>query len=123
MKLQQLSHSFWQRLSWWCKVLARNQKRSNFRWDTGIVENLIKCLQAYKSEMEYKNIDFDGDRPAQYTWVRQEMAKFFDEDTLIFGPVFLSPPNIPFLTMSKEEKEECTKQNELTKKGYSRTGN
>jgi hypothetical protein len=27
------------------------------------------------------------------------------------------------LTMSKEEKEECTKQNELTKKGYSRTGN
>ncbi|CAB4002587.1 Hypothetical predicted protein [Paramuricea clavata] len=119
-----------------CKVSAKKPSKARgkpkpkqFRWETGMVENLIKCLQAYKSEMEYKNVDFDGDRPAQYTWVRQEMAKLYplwlyDEDTSIFGPVFLSPPNIPFSTMCKEEKEEYTKQNqaenELTKKGYSR---
>ena len=74
--------------------------------------------------MEYKNVDFDDDRPAQYTWVRDEMAKLYDEDHSIFGPVFLSPPNTPFSTMSKEEKDEYTKQNqaenEMIKKGYSR---
>lgn len=59
-------------------------KANQFRWDDGMVESLIKCLQAYKSEMEYKNVDFDGDRPAQYTWVRQEMA------TLYLG-LYLSP--------------------------------
>ena len=51
------------------------------------------------------------------------MATLYDEDPSIFGPVFLSPPSIPFSTMSKEEKE-YTKQNqaenELIKKGYSR---
>lgn len=104
---------------------ARGKPRAKqFRWESGMVENLIKCLQAYKSEMEYKNVDFDGDRPAQYTWVRQEMAKLYDEDPSLFGPVFLSPPNAPYLAMSKEEKEEYSKQNqaenELTKKGYSR---
>ena len=114
-----------------CKVSVQKPSKSRgkskakqFRWDDGMVESLIKCLQAYKSEMEYKNVDFDGDRPAQYTWVRQEMATLYDEDSSIFGPVFISPPIIPFSTMSKEEKEEYTKQNkaenELVKKGYSR---
>ena len=114
-----------------CKVFVQKPSKScgkskakQFHWDDGIVERLIKCLEAYKSEMEYKNVDFDGDQPAQYTWVRQEMATLYDEDSSIFGPVFISPPIVPFSTMSKEEKEEYAKQNkaenELIKKGYSR---
>ena len=99
-------------------------KAKQFRWDDGMVKGLLKCVQAYKSEMEYKNLDFYGDRPAQYSWIRQEMATLYDDDSSIFGPVFISPPAIPFSTMSKEEKEEYTKQNKaenkLIKKGFSR---
>jgi hypothetical protein len=36
-----------------------------------MIENLIKCFQSYKTQMEYKNLDFDGDRPAQYTNQRE----------------------------------------------------
>ena len=55
-----------------CKVSVQKPSKSRgkskakqFRWDDGMVESLIKCLQAYKSEMEYKNVEFDGDRPIE----------------------------------------------------------
>ena len=38
--------------------------------------------------MEYRNLDFDGDRVAQYTKLRSEMArKYMEEDVSLFGPV------------------------------------
>jgi hypothetical protein len=95
-----------------CKVSAKKPSKARgkpkpkqFRWETGMVENLIKCLKLIRvNEMEYKNVDFDGDRPAQYTWVRQEMAKLYDEDTSIFGPVFLSPPNIHIGSIGRKRR-------------------
>ena len=71
----------------------------------------------------YRNVDFDGDRPSQYSWLRDEMSKIYDEDTSIFGPISLTPAS-PLSTMTKKEKEAFMKQNKaeskLIKKGYAR---
>ena len=89
-----------------------------------MIENLIVSLQSYKTQMEYQNVDFDGDRPAQYSWLRDEMSKLYKEDTSIFGPTSPTAPSASWSTMSKKEKEAYTKQNksesELVKKGYAR---
>ena len=45
-------------------------EEENFRWNMEMIEQLVKFLQAYKSKMEYQNLDFDGDRPAQYKELR-----------------------------------------------------
>ena len=42
-----------------------------------MVTNLITCLESFKTKMEYKNVDFDGDRPVQYTALREDMAKLY----------------------------------------------
>ena len=42
-------------------------KKKPFRWNTDMVTNLITCLESFKTKIECKNVDFDGDRPAQYT--------------------------------------------------------
>ena len=72
--------------------------------------------------MEYKNKDFEGDRPAQYSSLRDEMSKIYHKDTSLFGPTSLTPASSALSTMSKKEKEAFTKQNkaesELIKKGY-----
>ena len=47
-----------------------------------MVFQLIECLAAFKSKMEYQDKDFDADKPVQY----KEMAKFYDD---VFGPVCL----------------------------------
>lgn len=107
------------------KKMREKGKGKQFRWDSAMVENLITCLQSFKSQMEYKNVDFDGDRPAQYSWLRLEMSNLYEvEDTSLFGPVSVTLPIIPLSDMSKEEKEDYTKrskaENDLIKKGYSR---
>ena len=47
-----------------------------------MVFQLIECLAAFKSKMEYQDKDFDADKPVQY----KEMAKLYDD---VFGPVCL----------------------------------
>ena len=43
-------------------------KGNQFCWDSEMAENLITCLQSqFKRQMEYKIVDFDDDRPAQYS--------------------------------------------------------
>ena len=49
-----------------------------------MVSQLIKCLSAYKSKMEYHNKDFDVERLVQYKEIKREMAKLY-----VFGPVCL----------------------------------
>ncbi len=33
-----------------------------FRWSTEMISQLISCLTEYKSNMEYKSLDFDADK-------------------------------------------------------------
>ena len=57
--------------------------------------------------MEYKNVDFDGDRPVQYTALREDtcMAKLYSRvDVALFGPVTVTQPRVPIRNMDKEEK-------------------
>ena len=41
-------------------------RRKNFRWAAEMISRLVSALQEYKSKMEYRNMDFDADKPAQY---------------------------------------------------------
>eukprot|EP00112_Aurelia_sp_Birch-Aquarium-sp1_P019756 Seg495.11 transcript_id=Seg495.11/GoldUCD/mRNA.D3Y31 product="hypothetical protein" protein_id=Seg495.11/GoldUCD/D3Y31 len=103
-------------------------KKKQFRWNTDMVDTLITCLHNYKSQMEYKNVDFDGDRPMQYTWLREEMAKHFQEEERLgqemFGPLCVSSSDMPIAEMGKEEKAQHMKvvkrDNENIRKGYGR---
>ena len=53
-----------------------------------MVENLINQLSSYKSCMEYRSLDFNADKPAQYKYLRTEMAKLYaEQDEELFGPV------------------------------------
>ena len=89
-------------------------KKKAFRWRSEMIQNLINCLTAYKSKMEYQAVDFDGDRAAQYKELRKDMAKLYEiEDITLFGPVLLSTPTCPLEDMPEEEKKEfLTKQKE-----------
>ena len=84
-----------------------------------MVSELIECLAAYKSRMEYQNKDFDADRPAQYKEIRREMAKPYDN---VFEPVCL-----PYRDKSKINQEEqklwqiyFEEENEKMRKGHVR---
>ena len=105
--------------------MAATKVRRNFSWTTEMVENLVDFLSAYKSSMEYKNIYFNADKPAQYKHLRQEMAKLYaDEDEVLFGPVREVLPIENIDELSNEEKAEVkrkqARQRELISKGYNR---
>lgn len=96
-----------------------------FRWNTDMVENLINCLSSYKSSMEYLSLDFDADKPAQYKYLRIEMAKLYaEQDEELFGPVSLTLPSENIEEFNDEEREQLKKQEaherDLISKGYHR---
>ena len=77
-----------------------------------MVEQLIDFLNVYKSEMEFKGLDFDADKCSQYKHLRISMAKLYSctdpehPNFLCFGPV--SVPDVPenFHELSLEEQED-----------------
>ncbi len=81
-----------------------------------MLENLIDFLSAYKSSMEYKSLDFDADKPAQYKHLRKEMVKLY-EDEVLFGPVHEVLPIENIDELSNEEKAEV-KKNQASERAY-----
>ena len=84
-----------------------------------------RFLSAYKSSMEYKSLDFDADKPAQYKHPRKEVAKLnTDEDEVLFGPFREVLPIENIDELSNEERAEVKKkqacERELISKGYNR---
>ncbi len=77
-------------------------KRKNFRWSLSMVEDLLNCLNSYKTKMEYNNLDFDVDRPAQIKAIGVEMAKLYADEE--FGPVEKLGPTESIEDMSAEDK-------------------
>ena len=56
--------------------------------DAAKIEQLINCLSDYKTEMAYKGLDFDADKPWLYKDIRIQMAQLYSEiDEEMFGPV------------------------------------
>ena len=71
-----------------------------------MIEDLIATNESYKAFMEYKNLDFDADKHAQYIWVREAMAKLYKEiDDSLFGPV-----NLPTL---QQNTNQLTKEEQI----------
>ena len=71
-----------------------------------MTEDLIATNESYKAFMEYKNLDFDADKHAQYIWVREAMAKLYKEiDDSLFGPV-----NLPTL---QQNTNQLTKEEQI----------
>lgn len=108
-----------------CSTIESKPKRKNFKWTGKMVEDLINSIDLYKSSMEYKNLDFDADKTAQYAWLREQMAEIYkEENESFFGPVKAPtlPQNINELTKEeqKEAKKLFKKQDELYKKGKNR---
>ena len=68
---------------------ARKEKNPKplWQWCSAKVEYLIVCLKEYKTEMDYKNIDFNSDVVTLYSRLRESMAIAFDVEE--FGPVEL----------------------------------
>ena len=78
-------------------------KKKQFRWTDKMIESVITSLHKFKSVMEYKNLDFDGDRTVQYSWLRKELACVNKNDEL-FGPVSMYSPPIPLSDVDEEQK-------------------
>ena len=53
--------------------------------------------------MDYQNLDFDADRPAQIKGMREEMARLYKTNGE-FGPVGPSDPTKPIAEMSVKER-------------------
>ena len=77
------------------------KSQTAFQWTPEMVEHLIMCLKDYKTEMDYKNIDFNSDIVAMYSKLRERMAFAFDAE--YFGPVDL--PERDNDTMTKDEEK------------------
>ena len=67
--------------------MATTQPR--FKWSDEKVRNLIRCLQEYKSAMEFKNCDSNADKVKQYEAVRKSLAEIYqDDEPETFCPFF-----------------------------------
>jgi hypothetical protein len=106
-------------------------KEKRFRWDKDEkVNNLIRCLANYKSQLEFNNCDFNADKVKQYEEVRVAMAKIYHKDPSQFGPVsVLSSPliGVSDALLTEEQKREKVKlkkqqdeDKKFIKRGYQR---
>ena len=79
-----------------------------------MIGDLLTCLKAFKTKMEFKGLDFDGDRMAQYREIRKEMLRIYVDGT--FERHETTAPLKPIAEMSKEEKDGFTKQTKLRRR-------
>ena len=74
-----------------CMGIMQINKYGENEVDAAKTEQLINCLNDYKTEMAYKGLDFDADKPRLYKDIRFQMAKWYSEiDEEMFGPVELT---------------------------------
>ena len=96
------------------------KSKINFQWSSEMVEQLIIIIKDYKTQMDYKNIDFNADVVALYSNVREQMASVFDQE--FFGPIDV--PDAPKEKMTKEKEKafnaEVSMAKSQIKKGCNR---
>ena len=103
---------------------GKSSKRHSFRWTHEMVKNLIESINSFKASMTFKNLDFDADKAAQYSAVRETMSAIYCDDETLFS--LTEAPNWPenFGQLSQEDhvtvKKEIKIQKELIVKGKSR---
>ena len=104
-------------------LLIKKKKASakRFSWTVEKLEDLLSYIKEYKSNCDFKGIDFEADLASMYTEVRKCMSRDYTDD---FGPEMVSDPEIDLKDMNKDQYEMFTKKSEaekvLIKNGYSR---
>ena len=85
---------------------------------------MIVSIKSFKASMTFKNLDFDADKAAQYSAVRETMASIYCDDETLFGPTEALNWLENFGQLSQEDqvavKKEIKIQKELIAKGKSR---
>nr|XP_047127257.1 uncharacterized protein LOC124808306 [Hydra vulgaris] len=86
-----------------------------------MIEVLLENVVIYKTDMDYKGLDFEKDLPAMYSSVREMMGQMYPPED--FGPFKIQP--IETNHISTEEllvlKRKIDKQEKQKKEGYNRT--
>ena len=53
-----------------------------------MIDDLIKSLQSFKIIMNYRGLDFNGDKSLLYSHARKDMATVYEpEDVTLYGPI------------------------------------
>ena len=101
--------------------LVAPKKPKKFALSPEVAEVLLKYVKEFKTQCEYKAIDFEADLASLYTEVRRCMAIDFPEG---FGPESVSEPGKDIKDMDASEYEEYRKELEAQKakirSGYQR---
>ena len=63
--------------------MATSQAR--FKWTDEKLVNLTKCLQEFKSFMEFRNCDSNADKVKLYESVRKSLAEIYEDEPEAFG--------------------------------------
>ena len=45
-------------------------KSKQFKWTSEMIGDLLTCLKALKTKMEFQGVDFEGNRTAQYREIK-----------------------------------------------------
>ena len=61
-----------------------------FKWNDGRFINLIKCLQEFKSCMEFRNCDSNADKVKLYESARKGLGEIYEDEPDAFGPASVS---------------------------------
>ena len=57
------------------KTTRDSTTNAKFKWTNGMIDDLPCSLGQFKSDMEYRNVDFNADKTKQYEAVRDAMAR------------------------------------------------
>ena len=72
-----------------------------------MIEDLINFIDLYKASMEHKNLDFDADKAAQYSLVREAMAEIYKDDETFLDQSVRSTYKIKTLHAHISNRLEC----------------
>ena len=79
--------------------------RKNFCWETGMIEELIKKIQNFKTKILFKCKDFEADKAHLYSDIRKAMA-IPHPGTELFEPVDKSTLGEKLSDIEREEAND-----------------
>lgn len=103
------------------KANAPSKKQKKWSWSAELVEKLLRYCKEFKTQCEYRGIDFEADLQSMYTEIRLCMST---EDSAEFGPKDAGESVKNLKDMDEDEQELFMKARDAAKKnirkGYER---
>ena len=85
---------------------------------------LDRAIKFFKASMIFRNLDFDTDKAAQYSVVREKMVAVYCDNKTLFGPIEAPNWSENFGQLSQEDQVAVQKEIKIQKvlivKGKSR---